>query len=80
MGGMDPYRNLFDGLGFGLSMLIGAWLGFCCFTPIIGHGPPHDLYQALWGVPIGLIAGGVVWKCYVWGRGYQPPPDDLPNS
>ena len=60
--------QLVDASCFGLFMLIGAFTGFSCFSPVVGHGPPHDLYDALWGVPVGLIAGGALWKWIAWFR------------
>jgi len=72
---MGSFRNLIDGFRLGLSMMTGAFLGFMCFTPIIGSNPAEDNMQGLYGVPVGAIAGGLTWKCYTAWRDWPKPPN-----
>ena len=67
------YRNLVDGIGLGVFMLIGAAFGFCLSPAPLG-GPykvqTHLLQAAI--VFGGAIAGGMVWKLRHWGAPKSP--------
>jgi len=64
-----PYRNLVDGLGFGLALFVGANAGmFCCsliafalvpLSPYLSGGA-SDI--GLGGCALGFVAGGWSWK------------------
>lgn len=75
IGGMDPYRNLRDGLGLGASMIGGVIACNSCFGPVITSGPEEVVNSLVFQSIVGAILGCVVWKCHVWGRNYKPPPE-----
>ena len=73
------FRNLFLGLGFFFSMIVGGFLGLCCLTPAIGHGQPDDTYVMVQNIIAGTIAGGIVWKLWQgWNMRQEPPANNRP--
>jgi hypothetical protein len=59
----NPYRNLLDGLGLGVLMLIGTAFGMCLAPiPMMGVRSIADFYPT-WGfVCGGAVLGGILWK------------------
>jgi membrane associated rhomboid family serine protease len=62
MVGMERYRDLVNAIFFGLSMLGGAFMGFCVWGGHISHGPEEHVWWYVQGAIGGAIAGGLLWK------------------
>lgn len=68
---MGAYRNLILGACFGLSMILGGFVGVYSTMPIIfALGPGYQSHIAVTGTTLGTIAGGIVWK--VLARRFAP--------
>ena len=68
----NPYRNLIDGIGYGIALFLGAVVGVHCTTPIVNSLPPASPYSTpvvLAGYVVGMIVGGGGWKLFLrWRR------------
>jgi hypothetical protein len=56
----DQWRNVRDGIGFAVAMLLGALLGVTWFTR---HSRPEELgIDLAIGAVLGLLIGGAAWN------------------
>jgi hypothetical protein len=66
---MDSYRSIVDGIGFGLSMLAGAFVcGLGNVPAIFSHGPEENAERLVTGAIVGVFVGGFLWKVRAWWR------------
>lgn len=71
----NPYRNLIDGIGYGIALLLGAVVGVHCTTPIVNSLPVTSPYLApvvLAGYVVGMVVGGGAWKMFLRWRRARP--------
>jgi len=60
-------RTLFDAIGLGLSIFIGAIAcGLLGMLQIISHSRQENAMRLVVGAILGAIAGGLLWKLFRW--------------